>query len=231
MIIANYSDKSNILTFKSEPQKKSETTHKTSLIASLLFGSPGNYKIFGIDVSFLRAGEENHSFTHKFINFFQIITFNYVRFFIHEMGHTLVNRLLFNEIGSIEIFDNNKAHSKLTWLKGHPAKESIMLAAGSVTSVIFSICSLVVSIALKVAFLALKWYVSASMALIIVYASLVAIMQEFSYAINSTINQNNSNETGDFARIARLSQIDWCVASAALVIPGALSIVAAAYLW
>ncbi len=215
-----------------------------SFLKSLVFGSEGSYKIFGIPVSFEKkdpsieiADIEGAGFISKLANNclnsipFRLITQGYAHVCIHEMSHAIAIKLLTNESPYVHICtdtctgytrsDEDDIFEPELWkdndnIEAEPWKDNIIHAAGSIGNVAFSSCELIAATAFKN-------YLSWPVALALGGGGALWLSGELLYSYVSAIRKDN----GDFGQIASSHKMHLALAGAALVGECALGVLAA----
>jgi hypothetical protein len=197
------------------------------ILASLLTGKPGSYKVFGFRVKFEKKTTFDTSMNYGRIFFvghvarfcmqsrvFRYITLSYLHVFVHEMGHALAHKILTGKFTTITVFQDtctgmNESNSNRPLPKW---KNSIIFAAGPVVSVAFSSLKLIAATALVS-------QVSPPVACVVGAGAVVWMTGELLYAAISSLEGK-----GDFGAIARISDAHFCLATLTLITECALGI-------
>lgn len=178
-----------------------------SFIKSVFLGSEGNYKVWGLDISFKKdypSGEKPSRLSKISDRVFGIVCQQYLYTLIHEVGHAIAYRLLENRSSKINIFRNADGEH-CAFLCSSIKKQSIALAAGSLTNTAFAGIMLTSSIALRRAFPLLSMWYGCS--------AYYSIADELFNSIASAYQRDD----GDFGRLVRQPLTHLAAASAAQI--------------
>jgi hypothetical protein len=218
-----------------------------SIAKSIFLGSHGNYNIGGFDVEFTNGAAYSfagNSCVTRAIgkiaeailsnSVIRCLTLGNLHTLVHEMGHAVVSKWLDSagRYSQIRIFTNSgtgetalpnrglRVVDNLIIFDTPSWHQDLVLLAGPMADMLFSVSKLVLAVALKS-------YISLPVATILAAGSLLYMSGELLYATYSVINQ----DAGDFGSIARSGAVPLFIATAALVGTFALGSFGAVTLW
>lgn len=216
-----------------------------SFVKSILFGSPGDYDVFGSFVQFKDFSKNRLSFfqtpslegagylsyiANKLLNsnVFRFITLGYCHVFLHEFGHAFTGKLLTGSKSEIIVKTDTCAAFFLLYNEqdnnqAAEWKKTAIDVAGPMFDVTFTTIQIVVANALK-------GYISKPVALVIGCSSACWIAGELLYAYLSINREVSSSvdvrQRDDFGFIKQRGKAHLVTATTALVAQSALGLYA-----